>query len=36
MTFVKYEKKGAIVVVTMSRPEQLNAMNLEMMDELAQ
>jgi len=36
MTSVKYDKKGPIVIVTMNRPEQLNAMNLEMMDELTQ
>lgn len=36
MAFVMYEKKGSIVVVTMNRSERLNAMNLEMMDELTQ
>jgi enoyl-CoA hydratase/carnithine racemase len=36
LTFVKYERQGSIVIVTMNRPEQLNAMNLDMIDELSQ
>jgi len=36
LKFVKYERQGSIVLVTMNRADSLNAMNLEMMDELAQ
>lgn len=34
MTIVNYEKKGHLVMVTMNRPEKLNALNREMLQEL--
>ncbi|MFC1940453.1 enoyl-CoA hydratase/isomerase family protein [Chloroflexota bacterium] len=35
MVYVNYEKKGQIVIVTMNRPERLNALGQQLTDELA-
>jgi enoyl-CoA hydratase/carnithine racemase len=34
MAFVKYEKKGRIVTITLNRPERLNALGKEVTDEI--
>lgn len=36
MSFVLYEPRGHVVLITMNRPEKLNALNCEMIEEMAQ
>ena len=36
MEFVKYEKKGPVIVVSLNRPERLNALGVQVREELTQ
>lgn len=35
LSTIEYEKKGAVAYVTLNRPDKLNAMSVQMHDELA-